>query len=97
MNRQLFILQMYLFAGLIMLLTVPQTATAQIEKGTLWRDSVVTELDVDFGDTGFHARWHFHHCECGDLQVMVMPAGIFIIVNVGIYKSWLSKLHRMTF
>ncbi len=20
---------------------------------------------------GFHARWRFHRCECGDLQVMV--------------------------
>jgi hypothetical protein len=42
-----------------------------VEKGTLWRDAVVSELDVDFGGTGFHARWRFHRCECGDLQVQV--------------------------
>lgn len=54
-----------------MLLTGLQAAYAQIEKGALWRDAVVTELDADFGGTGFHARWRFHHCECGDLQVMV--------------------------
>jgi len=48
-----------------------QNANAQIDKGTLWRDAVITELDVDFGGTGFHARWRFHRCDCGDLQVMV--------------------------
>ena len=48
-----------------------QTAIAEVAEGTLWRDSVVTELDVDFGGTGFHARWRFHRCHCGDLQVKV--------------------------
>ncbi len=71
MNRPLALSLLYLFAGLVMLLTGSQTAFAQIEKGTLWRDAVVTELDVDFGGTGFHARWRFQHCDCGDLQVMV--------------------------
>jgi len=52
-------------------LTGSQTVQAEVEKGTLWRDAVVTELDVDFGGTGFHARWRFHRCECGDLQVQV--------------------------
>ena len=68
MNRQFSFLG--LLAALIMLLTGPQTANAQIEEGTLWRDAVVTELDVDFG-AGFHARWRSHRCACGDLQVMV--------------------------
>jgi hypothetical protein len=71
MNRQLSISLVFLFAGLTLLLTTPQPVHAQVEKGTLWRDAVVTELDVDFGGTGFHARWRFHRCECGDLQVMV--------------------------
>jgi len=70
MNRQLLNSLLYLFVGLTLLLTGSQTANAQIGNGTLWRDSVVTELDVDFG-AGFHARWRFQHCECGDLQVMV--------------------------
>jgi hypothetical protein len=54
----------FLFLGL-------QTAIAQVEKGTLWRDAVITELDVDFGGTGFHARWRYHRCHCGDLQIKV--------------------------
>lgn len=56
---------------LVFLLVGLNTANAQVEKGTLWRDAVVTELDVDFGGTGFHARWRFHRCHCGDLQVKV--------------------------
>lgn len=71
MNRQLSSLFLYPFAGVALLLMALQSASAQIEKGTLWRDAIVTELDVDFGDTGFHARWRFHRCDCGDLQVKV--------------------------
>jgi len=48
-----------------------QTATAEVEKNTLWRDAVVTVLDVDFTGTGFHARWQYHRCHCGDLLVQV--------------------------
>jgi len=59
-----------LFACLVLWLAGSQLANAQIEKGTLWRDAVVTELDVDFG-AGFHARWRYHRCDCGDLQVTV--------------------------
>jgi len=70
MNRQLSFLLLNLLTGLIMLVAGPQTANAQIKEGTLWRDAVVTELDVDFG-AGFHARWRSHRCDCGDLQVMV--------------------------
>ncbi len=70
MNRRYAISHLVLVAGLVTLLAGPQTAFAQIEKDTQWRDAVVTELDVDFG-AGFHARWHFHRCDCGDLQVMV--------------------------
>jgi len=62
---------MCLLSGFVLLLTGLQAASAQVEKGTLWRDAVVTQLDVDFGGTGFHARWRFHRCHCGDLQVQV--------------------------
>ena len=68
MKKRLF-LQM--ISVLILVFGGLQIANAQIEKGTLWRDAVVTELDVDFGGTGFHARWRFHRCHCGDLQVKV--------------------------
>ena len=68
MNKRL--LKQLIFT-LVILSVGLQTAIAQVEKGTLWRDSVVTELDVDFGGTGFHARWRFHRCHCGDLQVNV--------------------------
>ena len=70
MNRRLMLSSRWLFACLALWLTGSQLASAQIEKGTLWRDAVVTELDVDFG-AGFHARWRFHRCDCGDLQVTV--------------------------
>jgi len=59
------------FAGFVVMLTGLQSATAQVEKATLWRDAVVTELDVNFDGTGFHARWIFHRCHCGDLLVQV--------------------------
>jgi len=54
-----------------LLLVGMQTASAQVEKNTLWRDAVVTILDVDFIGTGFHARWQYHRCHCGDLLVQV--------------------------
>ena len=79
MKRRLVSLASYLLAGFVMLLTGLTTATAQVEKGTLWRDAVVTELDVDFGSSGFHARWRYFHCACGDLLVeveQIAPDGI---------------------
>jgi len=60
-----------MFVSLIIMLTGLQSANAQVEKGTLWRDAVITELDVNFDGTGFHARWVFHRCHCGDLLVQV--------------------------
>ena len=56
---------------LCLLVTGAQTAFAEVEKNTLWRDAVVTVLDVDFTGTGFHARWQYHRCHCGDLLVQV--------------------------
>jgi hypothetical protein len=66
-------------SGCILLIAGLQSVSAEVVKASLWRDSVVTELDVDFGGTGFHARWRFHRCQCGDLQVQVeqvAPDGI---------------------
>lgn len=71
MQRPLFLLIMVLFSGFVLLVSGLQPAIAQVQKDTLWRDAVITVLDVDFGDTGFHARWRFHRCHCGDLQVQV--------------------------
>lgn len=71
MKRQLASLYMSMLAGFLLLLTGLQIAKAQVEKGTLWREAVITDLDVDFGGTGFHARWVFHRCYCGDLRVQV--------------------------
>ncbi len=71
MKRRLASLFMYMLFSFVSLLIGLQTATAQVEKGTLWRDAVITELDADFGSTGFHARWVFHRCHCGDLLVQV--------------------------
>jgi hypothetical protein len=70
MNRRFASTQFYLLTGLALFLAGAQTAFAQIEKDTPWRDAVVTQLDVDFG-SGFHARWQFHRCDCSDLRIMV--------------------------
>jgi len=70
MYKQCSSLLLAFVSGLIALCIWPQTASGQIENGMLWRDAVVTELDVDFG-AGFHARWRYHRCDCGDLQVIV--------------------------
>ena len=79
MKRALFSLPMVVICGFVLLLSGSQTAIAQVQKDTLWRNAVITLLDVDFGDTGFHARWRFHRCHCGDLQVeveQIAPDGI---------------------
>jgi len=56
---------------LLVLVMSWQTAVAQVDKNTLWQDAVTTQLDVDFAGTGFHARWSYHRCHCGDLLVTV--------------------------
>src|SRR5665811_2305275 len=60
-----------LFAFCVFFIAALQSAADQPKKSTLWRDAVKAEFDVDFGDTGFHARYHVLRCECGDLQVQV--------------------------
>ena len=61
----------YLICALGLLIAGLQTTFAQVQKAGMWRDAVVTELDVDFGNHGFHARWRFHRCTCSDIRVEV--------------------------
>ncbi len=52
---------------------------AQVNKDTLWRDAVITEMNVDFGGTGFHASYQFYRCDCRDLLIkaeQVAPDGV---------------------
>ena len=88
MNRKPGSILVHIITGLVLLLAVSNTALAEVEKDTLWRDAVITELDVDFGGTGFHARWRFHRCHCGDLRVEVeqvapdgMLTGELLMIN----------------
>ncbi len=58
-----------------------QQAAAQVERGTLWRDAVVTKLDVDFPGTGFHGGWIYHRCPCGDLLLEVEQVAPDSVLN----------------
>ncbi len=71
MRRQVRGLLFNLLAAVMLLGTGFQDASAQVDKNTMWRDAVVTVLDVDFAGTGFHARWEYDRCHCGDLLVQV--------------------------
>lgn len=44
---------------------------AQVDKNTMWRDAAITDMNVDFGGTGYHATYHFQRCDCGDLLMQV--------------------------
>jgi len=63
------VLHVYLPAVFVILLFDSPIASAQVDQGTRWREAVVTDLDVDFDNTGFHARWRYHRCDCGDLLI----------------------------
>ncbi len=72
-------LTVYVLMALVVLPAGQQTAIAQVAKDALWRSAVKTDLAVDFGDTGFHGRWQYQRCKCGDLLVkveQVAPDGI---------------------
>jgi hypothetical protein len=45
------------------------SAAENVQPGTGWHEAFATLLDVDFGESGYHARWQFHHCACGDLLI----------------------------
>ncbi|MFN2167897.1 MAG: hypothetical protein ACK2U9_16755 [Anaerolineae bacterium] len=34
-----------------------------------WHQSLVSILDADFPGTGFHARWEYFNCDCGDVLI----------------------------
>lgn len=45
-------------------------AAPDVAAGTRWHEPAATILDVDFGEaTGFHARWEYFHCDCGDVLI----------------------------
>ena len=79
MNRLPVLIRLCLLTATFLFLWGIQTVHAQVNEDTRWRDAVVTELDVDFSGTGFHARWSFHRCECGDLTIQleqIAPDGV---------------------
>lgn len=79
MACKLFIGRLTVAMSLLLMAAGLQDALASAKDGSLWRDSAVTQLDVDFGGSGFHARWRYHRCSCGDLSVeveQVAPDGI---------------------
>jgi len=41
----------------------------EIPVGTAWHEASVTLLDADFPHTGFHARWEYFQCPCGDILI----------------------------
>lgn len=62
-----------------LLVMAPALVMAQIDENTMWREALVTDMNVDFGGTGFHASYRFHRCDCGDLLVkveQVAPDGV---------------------
>lgn len=71
MHQHLKAIHGVVLAVIVFLLSGSQDIAAQVDKATLWQDATATELDVDFGGTGFHARWKFKRCDCGDLSVQV--------------------------
>lgn len=46
-------------------------AAEEMDAATRWHEAPATVLDVKFGDSGFHARWAFFSCDCGDLLVRI--------------------------
>lgn len=58
---------MRLLIGALALSLALAASADELAPNTAWQDAAVTLLDVDFPDTGFHGRWEFFHCECGDV------------------------------
>lgn len=79
MKKQLSALLLATLAATAALVASLQDAAAEVNRETLWRDAVVTQLDVDFGGTGFHGRWTLQRCPCRDLWArveQVAPDGV---------------------
>ena len=62
---------LFIWIAVMACLSVMPASQAQISKATVWQDAVISDLNIDFVGTGFHARWKFHRCHCGDLLVQV--------------------------
>lgn len=68
-----------LWAWLSLLLGFPGANAWAIEPGTHWAQPFFTRLDVRFPGQGFHARWDFHRCVCGDALIKAeetLPEGV---------------------
>jgi hypothetical protein len=79
MKKRFINLPVTLLAVATLVITGLQNVSAEVNKDTLWRDAVVTQLDVDFGGTGFHGRWTLQRCPCRDLWArveQVAPDGV---------------------
>jgi len=66
-------------AGFTALFAGPRAVSAQIGENMPWQAAVKTDLAVDFGNTGFHGRWQYQRCDCGDLLIkleQVAPDGV---------------------
>lgn len=66
-------------AWLSMLLGLPGATAWAIEPETHWAQPFFTRLDVRFPGQGFHARWDFHRCDCGDALIKAeetLPEGV---------------------
>jgi len=56
-----------------------EEAQAGIAPGTHWAQPWFTRLDARFPGQGFHARWDFYRCDCGDAWIKAeetLPEGI---------------------
>ena len=60
-----------LLAGFLLVVSNLASADELPGKNSQWKDAVVTQLDVDFADTGFHARWEYYRCDCGDVLIWI--------------------------
>lgn len=54
---------------LLLFILAASPAAAEVPPRAGWHEARVTLLDVTFGDTGFHARWEYLRCDCGDVMV----------------------------
>ena len=65
--------------ALAFVLLATGSSVADIAPGTQWAQPWFTRLDARFPGQGFHARWDFHRCECGDAWIKAeetLPEGI---------------------
>jgi len=59
----------WLFLGLVSLFAASTATAWDIDRGTAWSQANFTRLDVQFPGSGFHARWDYFRCACGDVLI----------------------------